>query len=520
MGTITLPNFRTTTDITARVRLKDGGLAIDWSGLVGIKAWLYSDEQRAISGRFDVSVDQENPTVLKCDYAATKPQYLGINRIIVQAKYHGRTKTYDQPLCNLVRWTEDQAGEQITLDDPVVDVEIDVEDVTSSILDEAVRAALAGAERAEAAAAEAEQMVDIHQGPPGPEGHSPYIGENGNWYEWDAEAEAYVDSGRPARGPQGERGPCVSAEDTGETVPPVDLDPNVQYVTQELTDAQKSQARENIGAGTSDFTGNYNDLTNKPEIAPLSTSVEDDKTSNAKSSTPKSVYEHVSSSIEANNAKYYTRDEIDEMIVGLKIPTEYQRVEYLQGNGSAYIDLGVNNKTTFGFRAKASNLTGNNKFALSGAVTGNLSGGGLAIGRSVVRYCAGRQTNEATLPTPNAADGKYVQANFYGSGKGLVEGLEDVTTVSPLNSYAYADTSYHFLIFAYSNYQGGVTNLSLSVNVRYHHYQITDGQALVFDLYPVYRKSDDKPGLYDINSGTFFTNAADSGDDFTVGPNK
>lgn len=35
-------------------------------------------------------------------------------------------------------------------------------------------------------------------------------------------------------------------------------------VSQNLTDAQKKQARTNIGAGTSSFSGSYNDLTNKP----------------------------------------------------------------------------------------------------------------------------------------------------------------------------------------------------------------------------------------------------------------
>lgn len=36
--------------------------------------------------------------------------------------------------------------------------------------------------------------------------------------------------------------------------------------SQALTDAQKQQARANIGAGTSSFSGNYNSLTNKPTI--------------------------------------------------------------------------------------------------------------------------------------------------------------------------------------------------------------------------------------------------------------
>ena len=40
----------------------------------------------------------------------------------------------------------------------------------------------------------------------------------------------------------------------------------VKTTTQTLTDAQKQQARTNIGAGTSSFDGDYNSLTNKPTI--------------------------------------------------------------------------------------------------------------------------------------------------------------------------------------------------------------------------------------------------------------
>ena len=43
----------------------------------------------------------------------------------------------------------------------------------------------------------------------------------------------------------------------------------VQYTSQTLTDTQKAQARTNIGAGTSSFSGSYNDLTDKPtDFAP------------------------------------------------------------------------------------------------------------------------------------------------------------------------------------------------------------------------------------------------------------
>lgn len=40
----------------------------------------------------------------------------------------------------------------------------------------------------------------------------------------------------------------------------------VKYTAQTLTNAQKEQVRSNIGAGTSNFSGSYNDLTNKPNI--------------------------------------------------------------------------------------------------------------------------------------------------------------------------------------------------------------------------------------------------------------
>lgn len=40
----------------------------------------------------------------------------------------------------------------------------------------------------------------------------------------------------------------------------------VKTTVQSLTDAQKQQARTNIGAGTSNFSGSYDDLTNKPTI--------------------------------------------------------------------------------------------------------------------------------------------------------------------------------------------------------------------------------------------------------------
>lgn len=46
----------------------------------------------------------------------------------------------------------------------------------------------------------------------------------------------------------------------------------IQYIEQNLTDEQKAQARKNIGAGTSSFSGMYNDLFGKPNFSNVATS--------------------------------------------------------------------------------------------------------------------------------------------------------------------------------------------------------------------------------------------------------
>ena len=186
MSTITLPNIRVSSDLTIRLKLKDGGVAIDWSTLQNIRVSLYADDQRSMASRCNVSIDEEDSTILVCQYAANKMQYLGVNRVIVQCKYMGEVKTYDKPAFNFVRWTSDQEGEQITIDDPDVDVEISVEDVSSSILQEAVDAAFSAADRANEAAEEAEHMVDIHTGPEGKSAYEVAVeeGYTGTEEEW------------------------------------------------------------------------------------------------------------------------------------------------------------------------------------------------------------------------------------------------------------------------------------------------------------------------------------------------
>lgn len=85
-------------------------------------------------------------------------------------------------------------------------------------------------------------------------------------------------------------GAC-SAEDAGSMSQEPDLDNSVKYVVQSLDESQKSQARQNIGAGTSNFSGRYNDLSDKPAVLSLSQDILADKNSTVKAPSVKAYYE-------------------------------------------------------------------------------------------------------------------------------------------------------------------------------------------------------------------------------------
>lgn len=72
----------------------------------------------------------------------------------------------------------------------------------------------------------------------------------------------------------------------------------IRYTEQDLTSSQKTQARTNIGAGTSNFSGSFNDLTDKPESLSLSENLYSDRNSTTKAPTVKSIYDDAHPSIE------------------------------------------------------------------------------------------------------------------------------------------------------------------------------------------------------------------------------
>lgn len=73
----------------------------------------------------------------------------------------------------------------------------------------------------------------------------------------------------------------------------------VKFIEQTLTDTQKEQARTNIGAGTSSFDGNYDNLTNKPTIDTALSATSTNAVEN------KAVYSELAKKYDADNQPPY-----------------------------------------------------------------------------------------------------------------------------------------------------------------------------------------------------------------------
>ena len=92
------------------------------------------------------------------------------------------------------------------------------------------------------------------------------VATSGNYYDLKNAPTVYSDVVRYNAGQSLSR---IQKEQARENIGAISSDEVtgvVKYTAQSLTDTQKAQARTNIGAGTSSFSGSYNDLTEAPVI--------------------------------------------------------------------------------------------------------------------------------------------------------------------------------------------------------------------------------------------------------------
>lgn len=195
--------------------------------------------------------------------------------------------------------------------------------------------------------------------------------------------------------------------------------------------------------------------------------------------------------------------------------SDYQFVEYLESTGSQWIKTGqgftpadevyaraaifrnTNSDYTYFMTSNPWGEGASQLFSLGGWWA-RQNGWGFGYGNGTAYYGAGQtQDNEP-------------HEFYYKDG---VFSIKDLG-LSKLATATFATISNEIYLF------GGYRDTPIQTGARiYEVWHKRDGFYL-YNMVPCYRKADRKPGMYDKITGQFFTNAATSGADFLLGPEK
>lgn len=193
-----------------------------------------------------------------------------------------------------------------------------------------------------------------------------------------------------------------------------------------------------------------------------------------------------------------------------RLPSAYQEVEYLEGNGSQYIDLRyvpIGSETFDIIFESVSFATYTQLFGTRiGAVHTSNTNCWLGLDNSGLLY---HRFGTVLIPS-----------NIY-----LTQGTHHITVDMPNTTTNIDGQNYYFqgssiseiYLSLYLGYLNTNYTLPNGGTTRYNEFSVKNVQDNVMSLVPCYRISDSKPGMYDLVTGEFFVNQG-SGDDFIVGP--
>lgn len=192
-----------------------------------------------------------------------------------------------------------------------------------------------------------------------------------------------------------------------------------------------------------------------------------------------------------------------------RLPDDYQEVEYLESSGTQYIDTGwrydigdtSQNQTNYNIQCKCScsdnysvfgnkdcfNLTGASGFMKFRGYTyysGDVVRTDVPIGNTPVKW----QYNNEVLYADGVQKGELSRGHGSGGGQPI------------------------YLFCRYSGYWGEEVE-DMGGTVRIYNFSVSENPAgspdrvtPIVDLWPCVRKSDGKPGMYDLITETFYTN--------------
>lgn len=202
------------------------------------------------------------------------------------------------------------------------------------------------------------------------------------------------------------------------------------------------------------------------------------------------------------------------------IPGEYQLVEYLLSSGSEFITVlfNPNNYSSYGYDVDFYFVNKTQAQSILGSVTSQA----YAFGQTFMtsnqlelwavpgwsRFDSYPYTNERIRRIVEIDDKniRLIDANV--NGVIIHQRTNSYTTTLPWSNEPVTG------VFCYVS-----NNVALQKTIgMLYHLSLTGNNNVIYDLYPVRRKSDNKPGLYDIVNKVFYVNQGAG--EFVVGPDK
>lgn len=191
--------------------------------------------------------------------------------------------------------------------------------------------------------------------------------------------------------------------------------------------------------------------------------------------------------------------------MGVRLPSEYQEVEYLESTGAAqWIDVGFPITDNLSMELTFAAVIAINAKYYMGLYSSNqgdfylYSGSG---GKFQTAYGCGYLNTSVNFDT-----NKHTFIFSFDSGNTVVRENDVIIASTP--KFTPLQTNRHIRIAG--SFTGGQGKVRTYAFVAY------SGTTKVADFVPCYRKSDSKPGMYDLVTEQFFVNQA-TGDDFLVG---
>ena len=195
------------------------------------------------------------------------------------------------------------------------------------------------------------------------------------------------------------------------------------------------------------------------------------------------------------------------------LPSEYQRVEYIESSGTQYINLPYGFLPTDFVQIKSAIATSegqenymvstrqwntnNNRFAMAGIAKSNVGGFGVAIGN--------KSTTDGELHGASANDGN-VHEFVYRDGLFISPDINCACGFSAENGLVFgSETTNIRLFFGWNSPTKG--------KISYFVHTKADNRKIA--LFACYRKADGVIGMYDVENDVFYTN--DGTGDFTKG---